>query len=154
MNNPRETISNALLALLQNNGELAALLQQQGAITRVPKMWTEVSAADQPCLILFKGGPAAENPTQNTRGLTRWELEYNLWLYVRRDAADGTIGETVANNIADAVDAALESSPYGEAETLGGLVNNCYLEGPVYWDSGILDQQMVIMWKIKVITGI
>ena len=48
----------------------------------------------------------------------------------------------------------MNSSPIGERQTLGGIVNNAWIEGEVIMDTGILDQQLALMVPVSVECGI
>ncbi len=154
MRTPREQISVALFNLLANNTALAALCK---TITRTPKIWTAVNEADRPYLQLFKGGPETEGyiqPQQGHIGLTKYRINYNLWLYLSVDPSGQINGETTVNNIADAIDVAMQSNAFGERQTLGGLVNNAWIEGGSEWGREFEDNNLTIFWRIAVETGI
>jgi len=154
MKGTREAISVALFNLLTSNTALAALCK---TITRTPKIWTAVNEADRPYLQLFKGGPETEGyiqPQQGHIGLTKYRINYNLWLYLSVDPSGQINGETTVNNIADAIDAAMQSNAFGERQTLGGLVNNAWIEGGSEWGREFEDNNLTIFWRIAVETGI
>lgn len=154
MNVSRESISAALFNLLANNTQLAGLCK---TITRKPRIWTAVSDAEKPFLVLFKGGPGAEHfdqPEERHIGLTKYILNFNLWLYVAVDPSGQINGETVVNNIADGIDAAMHTGALGERQTLGGLVTNCILQGGSEWGREFEDQNLVVFWRIVATTGI
>jgi len=151
---PREQISVALLTLLQGNSQMTALCK---TITRTPKIWTAVNDAEKPFLTLFKGGPATEHfdqPQDRRIALTKYIINYNLWLYVTADPSSTINGETVVNNISDALDAALHSNAFGERQTLGGLVNNAWIDGGSEWGREFEDSNITVFWRICVETGI
>jgi len=156
--NTREQISVALFNLLATNQALAALCK---TITRSPRIWTAVNDVEKPFLVLFKGGPDSEHfdqPQERRAGLTKYLLHYNLWLYVVADPSNQINGETIANNISDAIDTAMQTdsnkSSFGERQTLGGLVTNTYLDGGSEWGREFEDNNLVIFWRITVETGI
>lgn len=160
MNVPREQISVALFNLFANNAALKALCT---TITRVPKIWSAVTNAELPYLLLFKGGPDTEGYSQSQAiGLTKYRLNFNLWLYLRSDATGEVLAETLINNVADAIDAAMQGNPpnagnlsaYGQKQTLGGIVNNAWIEGGSEWGREFEDNNITIFWRIAVETGI
>jgi hypothetical protein len=75
-------------------------------------------------------------------------------IYIRADAGPDAVPDTVINQMLDAIGLVLQSIPPGEKQTLGGLVENAWVEGEILIDSGILDQQCVIQIPVKVVTGI
>jgi hypothetical protein len=154
----REAISVALFNLLSGNQQLTSLCK---TITRTPRIWTSVNDAEKPFLLLFKGGPATEHFDQPQAGriaLTKYIIHYNLWLYLTADPSGQNNAETVVNNISDALDAAMQvnASPpaFGERQTLGGLVNNAWIDGGSEWGREFEDQNLVVFWRISVETGI
>lgn len=152
MNVTREQISVALFQLLHGNQALSQLCT---TITRSPKIWTEATTAEMPWLQLFKGGPDTETFTQNQAiGLTKYQINFHLWLYLTADPTGATVVETTINNIADAIDAAMQNGMKGERQTLGGLVNNAWLNNTSDWGREFDDDNIVIFWRITVETGI
>lgn len=157
MNVTREQISVALFNLFKNNANLNSLCK---TITRIPQMWTSVNEVQKPWLCLFKGGPAEQfdQPQSGRIGLTKYSIHYNLWLYVTADPSRQIVAETPVNNIADAIDAAMQTdgqkTAYGERQTLGGIVNNCWLEGGNEWGREFEDSNLTVFWRINVETGI
>lgn len=158
MNVPREQISLALFGLLQNSTQLANLCK---TITRVPRLWTNVSDVEKPFLCLFKGGPSTEHfdqPQSGRLGLTKYIIHYNVWLYVVADPSSQIVAETPVNNIADALDAAMQSgvtnTSYGERQSLGGIVNNAWIDGGNEWGREFEDNNLTVFWRISVETGI
>jgi hypothetical protein len=154
MNVSREQVSLALFNLLSTNTSLKPLVR---TFTRVPRMWNDVGEGDKPQLLLFKGGPATEyfEQSQNQRiALTKYMVAYNLWLYVTADVTGKAVVETVINNIADGIDAAMHVNALGERQTLGGIVNNAWIDGGNEWSREFQDANIVVMWRIVVETGI
>lgn len=151
MNVPREAISAALLKLLQNNQTLASLCK---TITRTPEIWTKVNEAQKPFITIFKGGPGTEQLSQTALGLEVYRIHYNVWIYVTTDPTGQTNGETVMNNILDAIDASVQSNPIGQAQTLGGLVTKTWIEGGIEMSREFEDDNIVCFLRVAVETGI
>ena len=92
--------------------------------------------------------------------LTKYRINFNLWLYLTSDPTGNVVAETAINNIADAIDSAMQGkantqiSSFGERQTLGGLVNNAWLEGGSEWGREFEDNNITIFWRIAVETGI
>lgn len=155
----REAISVALFNLLSQNSNLAYYCK---TITRIPQIWSAVPEAERPFLLLFKGGPETEafiQPQQGHIGLTKYRFNYNLWLYLTADPTGQTVAETTINNIADSIDNAMKTTlsgqtAYGERQTLGGLVNNAWIEGGSEWGREFEDTNITVFWRIAVETGI
>lgn len=159
MNVAREAVSQALFDLLY----VQSLKDLCKKITRTPQIWTEVADADMPFLVLFKGGPATEEYVQPQSvhiALTKYTLHYNLWLYLKSDPTGTVVAETTINNIADQIDIALKAPTsgnapggFGERQTLGGIVNNVYLDGGSEWGREFEDNNITVFWRITVETG-
>jgi hypothetical protein len=120
-------------------------------VSRRARIWTNVTPAEQPAVFLVK---ARETLDQTTWEAPRYRLSYLVLCYLRADAAPNLIPEVEINKVLDAVDATLLGTPPGEKQTLGGVVENCWIEGDVMIDTGILDQQIVIVIPVSILTGI
>jgi hypothetical protein len=158
MKSGREAISLALFNLFATNTQLASLCK---TITRTPKIWTTVDEMQKPFLCLFKGGPATEHfeqPQDRRIALTKYILHFNLWLYVTADPSGQVNAETTVNNIADAIDAAMQTgaqaTSFGERQTLAGLVNTAWIDGGDEWGREFEDTNVVVFWRISCETGI
>lgn len=155
MNNPREIIAVALFNLLKDITFTGSPATGGGFATtaRAGRMWTDVPDAAQPAMFLFQVGQAA---TQKPAiALYKWEMRFWCLIYLRADPAQvdaGTTVETLMNAILDAFENALQPVK-GEKQTLGGLVNNVWIEGEIILDNGILDQQCAIIIPLMVQTG-
>lgn len=145
MNVPREQISVALFNLLK--GAYPFAVAQRAGV-----MWDNVPS--QPAMFLFQVG---ESGTQASAiGLTKWRLHFWCLIYLRAQpqavGQDDTI-ETTMNQILDAIESTLQPIR-GEKQTLGGIVNNAWIEGQIGVDTGILDQQCALIIPLMVETGV
>lgn len=120
-------------------------------VSRRARIWTNVTSAEQPVIFLVKVSEAID---QSTWGAPRYRLKYVVLCYLRADAAPNLVPEVEINKVLDAVDVTLLGTPPGEKQTLGGVVENCWIEGDVMIDTGILDQQIVIVIPVSILTGI
>jgi len=157
MKGSREAISVALFNLLQTGLASALANGTLKTFQRQPVIWSQVPDSQMPFLILFKGGPATEEfiqPQPQHIGLTRYQIHWNLWLYLKADPSHQTLAETTMNNIADAIDAAMQTGAFGERQTLGNLVNNVWIEGGSEWSREFEDDNIVVFWRITAETGI
>jgi hypothetical protein len=145
---PRRQISQALFTQLQTAYNWAR--SERGT-----EIWSNVAPVDQPFLGLLCPREVASQP--QAWGLTRWERFYFAMIYMRRDQMpldQGQYFSDLIDDMLDAVDTSLLGSPMGEANTLGGLVTQCSIDGDIMVDSGILDNQAVILVPIHVVAGI
>jgi hypothetical protein len=138
--------------------------------SRHPKVWPNIDPKDQPALFLV---PTRWVPTQpQAYGITRFELEYVVLVYTRADAAGyppnpaGTpiIPQQLLNQAGLAIFNAVRGKPtnptqaatwqpHGEKQTLGGLVENAWMDGAVTIQAGVLDVQCAMELPIHVVTG-
>jgi hypothetical protein len=151
----REDIANALINRFQT------LLQPAGpfvTVSRRGKIWSAVPSDQQPAFFLIHPGGRAEQPAmpgKPTWVLTRWTINYMAIVYARADADPNVLPDSLANFLFDAVEAAIKPAPLeSDGVKLGGLVENAWIEGDYFVDTGIEDQQIAIMIPIHVLTGI
>lgn len=141
-----ETISAALFSVLQTSGFAFKKYERRG------RLWTNVAPSDQPYLALIETGARAVQ--DSTIGLTNWTLHYLCLVYIRADANPSSVivPATQLNNALQALANAIDGT--GEKQSLGVGVNNCWIDGNVYMDTGIVDQQMALGIPISVEVGI
>jgi hypothetical protein len=141
-----ELIATALFILLGRASYEFLSMNRRGNI------WGNVAPADQPYLALIeRGGTGVQN---KAIGLEKWTLHFLVLVYIRADAQPSAIPATPINAAWKAIASAMNSSPIGERQTLGGLVNNAWIGGQVMIDTGILDNQCVLLIPIDVETGL
>jgi hypothetical protein len=135
----REEVYLALFAKLQGLGIFRT-------VTRKLKHWADTPVEDQPALYMAQDGEVKNI----VRGQpTRTVLEVNLYIYVYTDG--GEVGP-VLNPLLDAVEASLEPMNDGDhAQTLGGLVHHCWLEGQVQIFEGNLGTEAVAIVPVKIL---
>jgi hypothetical protein len=120
-------------------------------VSRRARIWTNVTPSEQPALYLIK---VSEGYDQSTWGAARYRLKYLMLCYLRADAQPNVVAEVEINKALDALDATLAGKPPGTKQTLYGIVENCWIDGDVMIDTGILDQQIVIVVPVSILTGI
>jgi hypothetical protein len=131
-----ETISVALFNLLQMQEFPFAKYSRKGAI------WSNVSAEDQPyCALIEVGGKGVQD---SAIGLEKWQLRYLILVYIRADAEGETVPATTLNAALRSVFDVISSAPFAERQTLGGLVNNCWMDGWFPFNTGILADQIAV----------
>lgn len=122
---------------------------------RGTEIWSNVSAVDQPFLGLLCPRESASQP--EAWGLTRWERFYFAMIYLRRDQMpleEGQYFSDLIDDLLDSIDLSLHGEFPGDANTLGGLVTQCAIDGDVMVDTGVLDNQAVLLVPIHVVVGI
>jgi len=137
----RESIYSALFAALAGVTGL-------NTVSRRLKHYEDVSPAEQPALFMTA---TSQNGSQ-TKGLPSiYYLDSKIWIYVHE--TDKSIApSTGLNNILDKIDAVLKPAIPGNKQTLGGLVEHCWVDGEIVTDEGSLGDQAVAILTIKMQT--
>ncbi len=143
-----EAIEVALFAAIQSG--VAGLGFK--TVSRRPRTWSQTGNEGQPALFLapLGGSITQEQPF----GLSKYILHYMVLVYTRADEGSDTPPQTLLNNCWKAVNGAIAAKPPGYKQTLGGLVENAWIEGEVPMGSGILDPQCALEIPIRALTGI
>ena len=138
----REAIYSALFTKLSS----IALLKTS---SRILMHWDDVAPNQQPALYMAQDDQTA---TQVTGFPTKYTLGAKIWIYCHRDT-NGVIPATQVNNILDAIDLVLKPVPNPTyKETLGGLVEHCWIDGNIVTDEGTLGNQTVALIPIRILT--
>lgn len=130
---------------------LFKLLEGMDSITtasRILAHWDDVSPNMQPALYMTVVSQSAE---QITGFPTKYTLDAKVWIYTHRDTAD-EIPSTAINRILDELDGVL-MPPAGPSfkQTLGGLVEHCWINGEIVTDEGTLGNQAVAIVPIRLL---
>jgi hypothetical protein len=124
---PREQIYSALFSTLQS-----ALLSPAGPFRTVTRRWqdpTQLSPADRPALFQVQKEELAKT---SVNGLPiGWRIELDLVLYTAGDSEPNSVPSTELNSLLDSVEAAIASALPGLAQSLGGKVAHCRIEGKI-----------------------
>lgn len=136
----RETIMDALLAKLVT----ATAFKTTG---RRLVHWTQV--AEQPAL--FLRNVAEQHMSRPTRLPGKVLMDCEAWLYSHAGQNPDTAPSIGINDLIDAVQAVLNPSPAEEAQTLGGLVIHCWIEGRLDIYPGDLDGQAIAVVPVKML---
>jgi hypothetical protein len=137
----REPIYKALFKLISS---------VDGIVTssRILLHWDDVSPNEQPALFLAQDTQLAE---QVTGFPTKYLLGAKIWIYAHRDSSD-EVPSAQINNILDELDWALMPSPSPTfKQTLGGLVEHCWISGAIETDEGTLGNQAVAIVPIQML---
>lgn len=134
----REPIYAALYAKLQGAASFTTT-------SRRLRHWNDVPAEQQPAMFMAQRNEVAA--TQ--RGLpTEWTLNVDVYVYARTDG--GADPGPIINPLLDAIEAALAPNAVESAQTLGGLVHWCRIEGAIETDEGTLGDQAVAIIPITI----
>lgn len=136
----RETILQALFLLLTRGGRFET-------VGRRLILWTQVAA--QPALFLRHVGDSYS--PHATRLPPRIVMHCEIWLYSNAGQDPDAAPEIALNILLDAVETLLRPLPGREAQTLGGLVTHCWIEGQVEIHPGDLDGQAIAIVPVKIL---
>ena len=137
MNIAREDVMTALAALV--GGALGL------TVGRRVLMWSKVTA--QPACFIRNIGDIYGDAGQIMVPVT---MHCEVWIYARADGPDVAAGP-ILNGLVDTLEAAFASyDPASNRLTLGGLVQDCRLEGDSVFDPGDLDGQAKAVIPVKI----
>lgn len=153
MNQPRNTIANALFAVLQGLDGTGPGQYDFETFSRATLMWTEVPPASQPAGFLLYLGEDDSQP--QAFGAPQYPMKFLFFAYFQTSPGQSDEGEAIAMTILDTL-CGMAGKPglLGNAaypQTLGNLVINAWVDGAVRVDTGVIDQQMVLIVPITVL---
>jgi len=132
----REAIYSALFTKLQGSANYVTT-------SRRLLHWNDVQASQQPALFMAQRTEVATTD----RGIpTRWTMTVDVYVYARTDG--GLAPGPIINPLLDAIENALAPNAVENAQTLGGLVSWCRIEGAIETDEGTLGDQLVAIIPI------
>ena len=138
----REPIYAALFALIQSAAPFVTT-------SRRLRHWSDVAAAEQPALFMIQKSETAEE----RRPLPiKWRARVDLYLYAQA-GGELTAPASVVNPLLDALEAALAPDPVSHVQTLGGLVQHCWIAGKIETDEGVLGGQTVAIVPIELLVS-
>lgn len=118
--------------------------------SRTWKVWDQVSPGEQPALFQtekdFEAQPVMYVPP-------KWTLHAEWIVYVNGNASDqlpSTQLNTILNAIASVIPPTNNAS---QVQTLGGLVQRCWISGRIETDEGVLGQQRVAIVPIEILVA-
>lgn len=138
----REAIYQALFTLVDG-------LAQFKTKGRRLKAFTEIPAESQPAFFQVQQG---ENADVKEGAPNRWLLNVSLVVYVNVGESDETVSTTALNPILDAITSALEPTPSGGRQTLGGLVRYARISGSIEIDEALLGAQVMAVIPVEILT--
>jgi len=145
---PREQIYSALFATLQ-----AALLAPAGPFRIVSRRWqdpSQLSPADRPCLYQVQKD---ELVGTSLNGLPiHAKLNVDLVLYTAGDSEPASVPSTELNSLLYAVESAVRSAAPGVAQTLGGRVSHCRIEGKIEIVENVQGAMALAVVPVEVLT--
>ncbi len=114
------------------------------------KHWSDTPSGEQPALFQAHRTESVQ-PRHGLPSLVT--LDFDLYLYAK--AADKSASpSSILNPLLDAVTAALApDNPIDTAQTLGGTVAHCWIEGAIETDEGTLGDQAVAIVPVRILTS-
>ena len=122
--------------------------------SRILKMWTDVQPDQRPALFLVEHHESYARQNEKLRKRT---LEFNIFIYLNTKPTDQYVsGGAQLNFILDQIDAALAPSGIDvlnsrDTNTLGGLVQHCYIDGQIIKVPGDLEGDGLLVIPVKVL---
>lgn len=139
---PRETIYQALFALLQGSAGFTTS-------SRRLRPFADVAAASQPALFMAQEGEEVISPSDNLP--PKYVMKVTAYIYANQP--DPNLSpDSILNPLVDAVVASLKPSPT-QKQTLGGLVDAAQIVGKIEYAGGLLGPQAVAMIPIQIIVA-
>ncbi len=114
------------------------------------KHWSDVAPAQQPALFQVQ---AAESPQQTEGRPPVWRARVDVYLYVHAGADPDAVPATTLNRLVDAIEQALTPASGEASQTLGGLVEHCWISGTIASDEGALGAQAVAIVPIELLVA-
>jgi hypothetical protein len=139
---PRETAGAALFTLLQNATGITNTARKLMASS-------DLNMANMPMLELVAKSEMAERKGVGIPVF--WTIHYFAFIYVST-LDPGNLAETQLNNLLDSVEAALKPSPATGKQTLGGVVFDCRINGPIERDPGFTSGIGAVAIPIEITT--
>jgi hypothetical protein len=115
------------------------------------RIWGDVPRNERPALFLRQrtdeyARPAGPSVPQKVT------LDCELWIYTFSDPQNAAVVPAIQmNDLLDLIDTALAPSPLIGVQQLGGIVQHCWIEGPIVQDNGDLDGDGVATIPIKIL---
>lgn len=145
---PREQIYSALFATLQG-----ALLAPAGPFKTVSRRWqdpSQISPADRPSLYQVQKD---ELIGTGLNGLPiHAKLALDLVLYTSGDSEPNSVPSTELNTLLDAVETAIRSATPGLAQSLGGRVSHCRIDGKIEIVENVQGSMALAVVPVEILT--
>ena len=149
MNVAREQIYSALFALLQSAANFKT----------VGRVWVPSNKLDPPQLPALFMVENNEHAMQTAPGRpAKWMLDVDVVIYARNEGesqapgAESYVRATALNNLLDAVESALAPVAATNVQSLGGLVQHCWIEGKIEKDAALQGANSVAVVPVRILT--
>lgn len=116
------------------------------------RLWDSVDKGAQPALFLQRGPQvAAQN---STRGATRWQWNCWAWIYYQVGGLKNSqtlYPDQLTDQFLDNIEQVLATDPIDGPRTLGGLVQHVWINGTIFTEAGIEDDQAFMIIPISIL---
>ena len=142
----REQVALALFTLLESlkiSGNPAFV-----TTSRRPQLWASTTSFPA----LYMGNPKESYEYQHgTSSPAHITLDFDIFIYINVSDPNVT-PDTQMNSLIDAIEAALQGTPATNGvQSLGGIVDHCWIEGSVLRAPGYLNGQGMALMTIRVL---
>lgn len=134
----REEIMQALFNVVRDCGHWKTA-------SRRLQLWSNVPSADKPAVFVVKKGEVHPASTDGT-GV---RIEAEIFIYM--DSTGQGVPDSMMNPFIDGIANALAPNQLTGLQTLGGLVQHCWIEGKIMQDSGDMDGDGVAVIPVKML---
>jgi hypothetical protein len=149
VNVAREQIYTALFALLQNAANFKT----------VGRVWVPSNKLDPPQLPALFLVENNEHARQTAPGRpAKWLLDVDVVIYTRNEGesqvpgAESYVPAMALNNLLDAVESALAPPSSTNVQTLGALVQHCWIEGEIEKDAVLQGANSMAVVPVRILT--
>lgn len=112
--------------------------------------WDKVPAANQPAMYLRRGPEIAEQ--KHAFGVTKWVFKVNVWVYFRTEnyKTQNRYPDELTDQFLDGFERLFQVQSQPAPLTLGGIVKNVWIDGMLFSDSGLVDNQALIVIPLSI----
>jgi hypothetical protein len=139
----REAIYTALFSLVSGSASFVTT-------GRRVKLWSDMNPSDFPALFVNQRDNGYSRGGEHVPA--KVTLEADIIIYTSTGLDPNVVPATELNNLLDAIDTALAPSPVPNSrQTLGGLVEHCWIEGQIIVVPGDSDGIGLAMIPVKIL---
>lgn len=117
------------------------------------RLWTDPGATPdcQPAFFLQRGPQEAEQ--KHTFGATRWHWKALVWVYYQVGGIKSTTGypDQLTDQFLDNFEQVFSTDPIAGPLTLGGLVQHVWIDGTIFTEAGIEDNQAFAIIPLSIL---
>lgn len=140
----REQIMTALFDLIANSSDYNTKV-------RGFKFWDEVTKEDRPAIFMVEGKERYAEGSGGHPPLRKMQVDFFIYVTTTEPGDGGPA--SILNPYLDALDKALQPQNALQTykQTLGGLVNNCYIDGEILKIPGYVDGDGIAVVPVTII---